>query len=457
MAKSCLAIVLAAGVGSRMRSSLPKVLHEIGSAPLVYHVLQAVMAAGADEIAVVAANNKDGDRVGEVVKTIAPAAQIYRQTQPLGTAHAALAARFALGQAVESDVLIVFGDTPLLEKLSLLQARDVLAAGADLVVMGFYPPNPSGYGRLVEQNGKLVAIVEEKDADATQKKIRFCNGGLMAIKGCHALELLNLVNNDNAAGEFYLPDIVAIAIKKGLDVRALTVDETQILGINTREELGTAEAIWQQRKRQEVMANGVTLMAPETVIFAHDTEIEADVIIEPSVFFGPGVKIATGAVIHAFSHIEGAKIGEGAHIGPFARLRTGSQLKSHVKIGNFCEIKQAVIHEGAKINHLSYIGNADIGTGVNIGAGTITCNYDGYNKWQTTVKAGSFVGSNSALVAPVTIGEGAYVASGSVITGDVPAQALAFGRARQSVKEGRAVVLRTYFKKLQVQNKKEQG
>jgi len=455
MEKSCLAVVLAAGVGSRMKSSLPKVLHQIGSAPLIYHVLQAVMAAGADKIAVVAANNKEGDKVGEIVQTITPTAEIYRQTEPLGTAHAALAARLALEQAAKSDVLIVFGDTPLLEKSSLLQARDVLAAGADLVVMGFYPPNPSGYGRLIEQDGKLVAIVEEKDADATQKQIAFCNGGLMAIKGCHALELLNLISNDNAAGEFYLSDIVAVATKKGLDIRALTVDETQVLGINTRAELSKAEAIWQQRKRQAVMAKGVTLIAPETVTFAHDTEIETDVIIEPYVFFGSGVKIATGAVIHGFSHIEGAEIGAGAQIGPFARLRAGSRLQDRVKIGNFCEIKQALIHEGAKVNHLSYIGDADIGAGVNIGAGTITCNYDGYNKWQTTIKAGSFVGSNSALVAPVTIGEGAYVASGSVITEDVPAQALAFGRARQSVKEGRAQVLRRHFIALKEQGKKE--
>jgi len=459
MTRDCLAIVLAAGVGSRMKSREPKVLHEIGCVPLIYHVLQAMEQGGANQLAVVVSGDDKGDhggdKVAHYVRTINPKIEICRQMKPLGTAHAALAARLLLERALDSDILIAFGDAPLLEASSFCQAREILRQGADLVVTGFVPPDPSGYGRLVEEKGRLVGIVEERDASSAQKQIALCNGGVMAIKGCYALDLLLAVGNDNAAGEFYLPDIVAIAAERGLDVRAIHVDGDQVCGVNNRVELARVEAIWQQRKRLQMMASGVTLIAPETVTFAYDTEIGEDVTIEPHVFFGAGVRIARQARIRAFSHIEGVVIGEGAQIGPFARLRPGTKLGKQVKIGNFCEVKQAVIDEGAKVNHLSYIGDAHIGADANIGAGTITCNYDGYNKWRTTIGAGAFIGSNSALVAPLTIGQGAYIASGSVITQDVAPQALAFGRARQQVKLERATALRHHFSALRSESKKE--
>lgn len=422
-----------------MKSALPKVLHKIAGFPLVCHVVQAMQKIGSSDIAVVV--GRGGDDVAEVVRELAPQADIFEQTERLGTAHAALAARRALEKDAD-DILIVFGDTPLIEELSLNAARENLAQGADLVVMGFYPQNPTGYGRLIEKDGKLIAIVEEKDTTAEQKKIAFCNGGLMAVSGRHILSLLDRVGNENAKGEYYLTDIVAIAANAGLDVRAIEVPLDNVIGINTRLELAQAEAIWQQRKRRDMMLTGVTLIAPETVYFSYDTQIASDVLIEPNVVFGPHVKIETQAVIHAFSHIEGAYIGESGEVGPFARLRPGTELGAQVKVGNFCEVKKAVIHNGAKINHLTYIGDAEIGSHANIGAGTITCNYDGYNKWKTEIGAGAFVGSNSALVAPVTIGKDAYVGSGSVITEDVPENAVAFGRARQINKEGRAEELR---------------
>jgi len=264
----------------------------------------------------------------------------------------------------------------------------------------------------------------------------------MALRGCHALALLEQVSNDNKAGEYYLPDIVAKAYAQNLELRAVEIDGGDVLGVNTRAQLAAAEELWQQRKRAQMLAQGVSLIAPQTVYFAYDTQIGADVLIEPNVFFGPGVKIGRGARIRAFSHIEGAEIGERAEIGPFARLRSGTRLEQAVKVGNFCEVKQTHVGRASKINHLSYIGNAEIGADVNIGAGTITCNYDGINKWLTRIETGAFIGSNSALVAPVTIGEGAYVASGSVIVEDVAPQALAFGRARQVNKPERAQALR---------------
>ncbi|WP_420961762.1 bifunctional UDP-N-acetylglucosamine diphosphorylase/glucosamine-1-phosphate N-acetyltransferase GlmU [Brucella sp. IR073] len=439
--RTCLSIILAAGEGTRMKSDLPKVLHKIAGLPLVCHVAKAIRGAGEGDIALIV--GRGADAVKAAVEQ-APNVSAYEQKERLGTAHAVLAAREAIARGYD-DLLVVFGDTPLIEDCALIDARNKLAEGFDIVVMGFRPVNPTGYGRLIEENGKLIAIREEKDATDSERSINFCNGGLMALKGVHALTLLEKVRNDNAKGEYYLTDIVEIAHRDGLRVTAIEVPVDNVIGINTRVELAEAEAIWQQRKRRSVMLSGVTLIAPETVFFSHDTQIEPDVLIEPNVFFGPDVHIASGAVIHAFSHIEGARVGPDVEIGPFARLRPGADLAEKAKVGNFCEVKNAIVEKGAKINHLSYIGDASIGAGANIGAGTITCNYDGYNKSKTEIGAGTFIGSNTSLVAPVSVGDNAYVASGSVITENVPANALAFGRARQVIKEGRATVLREKY------------
>lgn len=440
--RTCLSIVLAAGEGTRMKSSLPKVLHQVAGLPLVCHMVKAVQGTGDSDVALVV--GRGAEDVRNAVEKITNNVSAFEQKERLGTAHAVLAARDAIARGYD-DLLIVFGDTPLIEAHSLQAARARLAADADIVVIGFRPANPTGYGRLIEDGERLVAIVEEKEATDAQKKIGFCNGGLMAVRGAHALALLDAVENDNAKGEYYLTDIVAIAHAKGLNVSAIEVPVDNVIGINNRAELAEAENIWQSRKRRDMMLSGVTLIAPETVFFSHDTLVEADVIIEPNVFFGPGAHVASGAVIHAFSHIEGAHVGSNAEIGPFARLRPGANLGEKSKVGNFCEVKNAEVGKGAKINHLTYIGDADIGAASNIGAGTITCNYDGYNKYRTVVGEGAFIGSNSSLVAPVTIGDNAYIASGSVITKDVPADALALGRARQENKDGRATLLREKY------------
>ncbi|RVC51776.1 bifunctional UDP-N-acetylglucosamine diphosphorylase/glucosamine-1-phosphate N-acetyltransferase GlmU, partial [Mesorhizobium sp. M4B.F.Ca.ET.088.02.2.1] len=343
------------------------------------------------------------------------------------------------------DILVMFGDTPLIDPEALAVARQKLAEGAAVVVVGFRPPNPTGYGRLIEKGGRLVAIREEKDCSDEEKKIGFCNAGMMAVAGRSALELLDKVGNANAKSEFYLTDIVEIAGAKGLDVVATEASFESALGINNRAELAEAESIWQARRRREAMLSGVTLIAPETVYFSHDTEIGADTVVEPNVWFGLGVKISTGATIHAFSHMTGATIAENCEVGPFARLRPGTDLRKKAKVGNFCEVKQATVEEGAKVNHLTYIGDARVGAAANIGAGTITCNYDGYSKFFTDIGEGAFVGSNSSLVAPITIGKGSYIASGSVLTENVPDDALAFGRARQKTIPGKGKEIRERF------------
>ncbi|MBO1025508.1 bifunctional UDP-N-acetylglucosamine diphosphorylase/glucosamine-1-phosphate N-acetyltransferase GlmU [Ochrobactrum sp. SD129] len=440
--RTCLSIVLAAGEGTRMKSNLPKVLHQVAGLPLVSHVVKAVQGTGKSDVALVV--GRGADEVRGAVEKVADAVSAFEQKERLGTAHAVLAARAAIERGYD-DLLIVFGDTPLIEAHSLQAARNKLSEGADVVVIGFRPASPHGYGRLIEEGGKLTAIIEEKEASEAQKKIGFCNGGLMAVRGSHALALLDAVDNKNAKGEYYLTDIVGLAHGKGLNVVAIEVPVDNVIGINNRAELAEAENIWQNRKRQEMMLAGVTLIAPENVFFSHDTLVETDVVIEPNVFFGQGVHVASGALIHAFSHIEGAKIGVNAEIGPFARLRPGANLGEKSKVGNFCEVKNAQVGKGAKINHLTYIGDATVGASSNIGAGTITCNYDGYNKYKTVIGENAFVGSNSSLVAPVSIGDNAYIASGSTITDDVPADALAFGRARQETKEGRGKILREKY------------
>ena len=430
--RSCLSVILVAGEGTRMKSALPKVLHQMAGLPLIGHVVKAACSQQGVDVAVVV--GREAEMVKAAIIPFAPQAQVFLQTERLGTAHAVLAARDAIAQGYD-DVLILFGDTPLIEAQALAELRAELAQGAAVVVMGFHTQEPTGYGRLIVKDGALVAIREEKEASEAERAITFCNGGLMAISGRHALELLDAVGNANAKGEYYLTDIVEIAAARGLDVRATEAPYESILGINTRLELAEAENVWQTRRRRALMLSGVTMMAPETVHFCHDTQIDADAILEPNVVFGPGVTVASGARIRAFSHLEGANVGPDAEIGPFARLRPGTELRRKAKVGNFCEVKKAVVEEGAKINHLTYIGDAHIGAGANIGAGTITCNYDGFSKHLTTIGAGAFIGSNSSLVAPVTIGTGAYVASGSVVTQDVPDDALAFGRARQETKQ----------------------
>jgi bifunctional UDP-N-acetylglucosamine pyrophosphorylase / glucosamine-1-phosphate N-acetyltransferase len=426
--RSCLSIILAAGEGTRMKSTLPKVLHPIAGLPMVAHVTRAAAAAGAADIALVVGNGAEA--VAAAVKPHAAKVETFVQAERLGTAHATLCAREAIARGYD-DVLVVFGDTPLIDSASLAAAREKLAEGAAVVVLGFRPKDPAKYGRLIEKDGRLVAIREYRDCTDEEKRIGFCNGGLMAIDGEAALGLLDAVGNDNAKREYYLTDIVEIAHARGLKVVATEVPYESVLGINTRVELAEAEAVWQKRKREELMLAGVTMIDPQSVVFAHDTAVGRDVLIEPNVFFGPGVTVAAEARIRAFSHIEGAAIGPHAEVGPFARLRPGADLAEKAKVGNFCEVKKATIGPGAKVNHLTYIGDAVIGAKANIGAGTITCNYDGFNKWVTEIGAGAFIGSNSALVAPVRIGDGAYVASGSVIVESVPDDALAFGRARQ--------------------------
>jgi bifunctional UDP-N-acetylglucosamine pyrophosphorylase / glucosamine-1-phosphate N-acetyltransferase len=440
--RSCLSIILAAGEGTRMKSALPKVLHQIAGLPMVAHVVKAAEAAGAGDQALVIGHGAEEMR--KAAAKFAPKAETFVQEKRLGTAHAVLAAREAISRGYD-DVLVMFGDTPLIDPGALTVARLKLAEGAAVAVIGFRTPNPTGYGRLIEKGGKLVAIREEKDCSEEEKKIAFCNGGLMAVAGSQALKLLDAVGNKNAKGEYYLTDIVEIASGQGLDVVATEASFENALGINNRAELAQAEGIWQQRRRHEAMLSGVTLIAPETVFFSHDTEIGSDTIVEPNVWFGPGVKIAGGAKIHAFSHIEGATVAANCDVGPFARLRPGADLREKAKVGNFCEVKQAVVEEGAKVNHLTYIGDARVGAGANIGAGTITCNYDGYSKFFTDIGEGAFIGSNSSLVAPVTIGKGGYIASGSVITESVPDDALAFGRARQKTIPGKGKELRERF------------
>ena len=438
--RSCLAIVLAAGEGTRMRSSLPKVLHRIGGRSLLAHVLQAVAEAKATAAAVVI--GPDQEAVAAEAERVLPGAQCFVQRERRGTAHAVLAARPALERKTD-DVLIVYGDTPLIRAETLNQLRAPLAAGAAVVVLGFRPADPSGYGRLIVEGDKLVAIREEADTNESEKTIGLCNGGIMALAGAHVLPILDRIGDNNRKREFYLTDAVEIA--RGMKLAAAVVEakEDDVRGINTKAQLAEAETVLQQRLRQAALEAGVTMVAPETVFLSADTTFGKDVVIEPYVVFGEKVTIEDGAVIHAFSHLAGAHVGKKCSVGPFARLRPGTRLGEGARVGNFVETKEAAFAAGAKANHLSYIGDASVGANANIGAGTITCNFDGTAKHRTTIGQDAFIGSNSALVAPVEIGDGAYVGSGSVITGNVPADALAIGRARQVVKENWARRLRS--------------
>ena len=429
-----LAVILAAGKGTRMRSERPKVLHAVAGRSMLGHVLAAVAAAGASRIAVVAEPGRAD--VADEVAARAPGAEVFPQAERLGTAHAVLAARAALERG-EDDVLVAFADTPLVTPETYARLRAPLREGAAVAVLAFEAADPTGYGRVLTAGEQVVAIREEKDASEGERRVRLANAGLMALAGPHALALLERIGNANAAGEYYLTDAVALAAGQGLRVAVVRVDEAEAMGVNDRVQLSRAEAVLQDRLRREAMLTGATLIAPETVFLSADALIGRDVVIEPHVVIGPGTVIADGVVVHAFSHLEGARLAHGVSVGPYARLRPGADLGEGVRIGNFVEVKNAALGPGAKANHLSYVGDATVGAGANIGAGTITCNYDGVNKHRTVIGEGAFIGSNSALVAPVSVGDHAYVGSGSVITDDVPAGALAIGRGRQVVKEGR--------------------
>jgi len=438
-ARSCLGVLLAAGEGVRMRSARAKPLHEVAGRSMLAHALSALAGAGAERIAVVVGPRADA--VAAEARRQERDVEIHVQEERRGTAHAVLAARASIGRSWD-DILVIYADGPLLRAETLLGLRSGLAEGAGLVALGFEAADPTGYGRLVERDGALIAIREQKDATEAERAIRRCNAGPMAISGARALELLEAVRDDNAAREFYLTDLVEIAAGKGLAASARLADEEEVMGVNDRVQLARAEAAMQRRLRTQAMLGGATLIAPETVFLSMDTKIGRDVTIEPNVVLGPGVTIEDGAVVHAFSHLEGAHVGPNASIGPYARLRPGAEIASKAKIGNFVEIKAASIEAGAKVNHLSYIGDARVGAGANIGAGTITCNYDGFSKFRTDIGAGAFIGSNSALVAPVTIGDGAYIGSGSVVTENVEPDALAIARGRQANKAGWAKAFR---------------
>jgi bifunctional UDP-N-acetylglucosamine pyrophosphorylase/glucosamine-1-phosphate N-acetyltransferase len=431
--RTCLGIVLAAGEGVRMRSATPKALHEVAGRAMLAHALAALRAAGASALAVVV--GPDRDDVAAAARAFAPESEIFVQRERRGTAHATLAAGAAIARGFD-DVLVVYADAPLLTSASLLSLRRALADGAGLAALGFEASDPAGYGRMIERDGALIAIREQKDASAAERAIRRCNAGPMAIAGAQALAMLEAVGSDNAQKEFYLTDLVEIAARRGLRAQVRLAPEEEAMGVNDRVQLAAAEAAMQRRLRSQAMLEGATLIAPETVFLSIDAAIGRDVTIEPHVVIGKGVKIDDGALIHAFSHLEGAHVAGGASIGPYARLRPGADIAAKAKVGNFVEIKAATIEAGAKVNHLSYIGDARVGAGANIGAGTITCNYDGFGKYRTDIGAGAFIGSNSALVAPIKIGDGAYVGSGSVVTEDVAADALAVARGRQANKPG---------------------
>jgi bifunctional UDP-N-acetylglucosamine pyrophosphorylase/glucosamine-1-phosphate N-acetyltransferase len=431
------AIVLAAGEGTRMASRTPKVLHRVAGRTLIAQALSAVRGAGAERITVVVGPGRED--VAEEVRSLVPAAEIFVQAERRGTAHAVLAARSAVERG--NDLLIVYGDTPLLRAETLRNLLDALA-GSAVAVLGFQATDPTGYGRLIVEGGELAAIREERDANAAEKKIALCNAGAMALSGKHALTVLDRITDNNAKREFYLTDAVAIAHEMKLKVVVREAAEEEVMGVNDKSQLAHAEAGLQSRLRETAMKAGATLVAPETVHLSADTKLGRDSVVEPYVVFGPGVVVEEGAVIRSFSHLEGASIGAGATVGPFARLRPGTRLGAGVRIGNFVETKAAEFGDKAKANHLSYVGDATVGAGANIGAGTITCNYDGFNKHMTDIGSGAFIGSNSALVAPVRIGAGAYIASGSVITGNVPDDSLGVARTRQVNKEGWAKDLR---------------
>ena len=438
------AIILAAGKGTRMKSALPKVMHRIAGRSMIGHVLANLAPLAPERIAVVAAPGMDS-----VKQEVTPAILAFQEEQ-LGTGHAVKSARAAMG-AVGGTVLILFGDTPFVSTATLKKLVERRAAKDEpaVVVLGMRPADAGAYGRLVlDRQGNLERIVEFKEANATERAITLCNSGVMAVDGTILWTLLDLIRNENAKGEYYLTDIVALARADGRDCAVVEAPEEELLGVNSRAELAIAEGLYQDQRRAAAMEEGATLLDPKTVYFTADTRLGRDVVVGPHVVFGPGVTVADGAEIRAFCHIEGAEIGAGAVIGPFARLRPGATIGADAHIGNFVEVKNSVIGAGAKANHLSYLGDADVGEKSNIGAGTITCNYDGFLKARTQIGREAFIGSNSALVAPVRIGDGAIVGAGSVITRDVEADAIAVTRSEQVSRAGRARDFRAQRQKL---------
>ncbi len=442
-------VILAAGKGVRMASRKPKVLHEVAGKAMLHHVLDAVAPLGPERVVVV---------VGPGMETVAESARPHRcvvQEPQLGTGHAVTMAREALDGYVEPDgdgqVLVLFGDTPLVTTETLERMAEAVGAAEEpaLIALGFRSPEPANYGRMVldPDDGRLLGIVEAADASAEELAIELCNGGAMLGRGPELFALLDRIGNDNAKGEYYLTDIYALAAQEGVSARVIETEEDEILGVNSRAELAVAEAVMQRRLRDRALAGGATMLDPMTVWFSHDTRLGRDVTVEPGVFFGPGVSVGEGAVIRAFSHLEGAEVAPGASVGPYARLRPGAVLGESARVGNFVEVKNAVLGAGAKANHLTYLGDSEVGAGANIGAGTITCNYDGFGKHRTAIGAGAFIGSNTALVAPVTIGEGAIVGAGSTITKDVSADALAVARGPQKGIESGAARLRARTRK----------
>jgi bifunctional UDP-N-acetylglucosamine pyrophosphorylase / glucosamine-1-phosphate N-acetyltransferase len=428
------AIILAAGQGTRMKSDLHKVLHPVAGLPMLHHLLESLNAAGAARQVVVV-----GARREQVEASVAPrGVDIAFQAEQLGTAHAALQARAALAD-FDGVAIVCFGDTPFLRPETIARLNDRLLAedAPRIAVLGFVPDDAKAYGRIIaDDSGNIAKMVEFKDATDHERAVKLCNSGVTAVRTADLWPLLDRVGNDNAAGEYYLPDIVMLALGDGDRAVVVETHPDELIGINSRAELAEAESIWQTRRRAEAMANGASLIAPETIWLAHDTVIGRDVVIEPNVVFGPGVTIADNVVIHSFSHIEGATIASGCSVGPFARLRPGSQMQEGAKVGNFVEMKKAVLGPGAKASHLTYLGDATVGANANIGAGTITCNYDGYFKYQTVIGENAFVGSNSSLIAPVKIGRDAIVAAGSAVSRDVADGELRMVRAEQLVKPG---------------------
>ena len=430
-------IILAAGQGTRMKSALHKVLHPVAGRPMLLHLLASVAALEPERQVVVVGAGRE-----QVEAAVAgTGAVIAVQDKQLGTGHAVAQAHEALA-GFAGDVLILYGDVPLVSAATMRAMLDRLNRGDDprAVVLGFRPDNAAAYGRIIaDGQGMIGKMVEFKDASEAERAVTLCNSGLMAVRSTDLFVLLDQIGNDNAAGEYYLPDIIMLP---GAQSAVIETEAWEVAGVNSRVELAGVEAMWQARRRIEAMREGVTLVAPETVFFAHDTVLGRDVVVEPNVVFGPGVTVADDVVIHAFSHLEGARIERGAAIGPYARLRPGAEIGVKAKVGNFVEIKKARLGEGAKVNHLSYIGDAGVGAGANIGAGTITCNYDGFFKYRTEIGAGAFIGSNSALVAPVKIGDGAIVAAGSVVTQPVGDDSLCLVRPAQVSKPGWAAAFR---------------
>ncbi len=420
-----------------MNSDLPKVLHPIAQAPMLAHAMRAGQSLGPERTVVVAGHG--ADLVTEAVKNIDDTADVVLQAEQLGTGHAVAQAKEALS-GFSGNVVVHYGDTPFISAKTLADMLDARAE-AEVVVLGFEAADPGRYGRLIVKDGTLEKIVEFKDATEEERAVTLCNSGLVCCDSKVLFDLVDAISNDNASGEYYLTDVVEIARDRDLTAAVVTCDEAETLGINARSELARADAIFQAHTRAEAMENGVTLMAPETVYFAMDTVIGRDCVIEPNVVFGPGVTVESGATIRAFSHLEGCHVSRGSVVGPYARLRPGTELAEDTKVGNFVEIKNATVAEGAKVNHLSYVGDARVGAQSNIGAGTITCNYDGVMKHHTEIGERAFIGSNTMLVAPVRIGDDAMTGSGSVITKDVEAGALAIARADQKTKPGAAVRL----------------